>query len=310
MSYRPTSPRRVPFGRPLLGWWMFWGVRISERCDFRYRCRRLELMDLEFSYCLSFYLSIRWLVTNTMPKAAQYLLVFGGDNNSKKMKNALKVLNTLVILGSVAIIAVLSIELLSPTTILDQDDVLNSQLVVCVVFLADFFVRLWVSEHKWRYLKRNWVFLLVSVPYMNIVHYSGVELSAGLYFVLRLMPLVRGGYGIAVVISYLTRSKLTTLFLTYIVTIIATTYFASLVFYSLEKGVNSSVTDFGDALWWAFMDVTTVGSNIYATTSVGRVLSVVLAAAGMMMFPIFTVYITSHFSALTKSDAGGEKEKP
>lgn len=225
------------------------------------------------------------------------------------MKNALKVLNTLVILGSVAIIAVLSIELLSPTTILDEGDVLNFQLVVCGVFLADFFVRLWASEHKWRYLRRNWVFLLVSVPYMNIVHYSGVELSAGLYFVLRLMPLVRGGYGIAIVISYLTRSKLTTLFLTYIVTIIATTYFASLVFYSLEKGVNSSVTDFGDALWWAFMDVTTVGSNIYAVTSVGRVLSVVLAAAGMMMFPIFTVYITSHFSALTKSDAVRETEK-
>lgn len=40
------------------------------------------------------------------------------------------------------------------------------------------------------------------------------------------------------------------------------------------------------------MDVTTVGSNIYATTAVGKILSVVLAALGMMMFPIFTVYIT------------------
>ena len=53
------------------------------------------------------------------------------------------------------------------------------------------------------------------------------------------------------------------------------------------------VTDYGDALWWAFMDVTTVGSNIVAMTTTGRVLSVLLAALGMMMFPIFTVYITN-----------------
>ena len=43
----------------------------------------------------------------------------------------------------------------------------------------------------------------------------------------------------------------------------------------------------------AAMDATTVGSNIIAVTPVGRILSVVLAAIGMMMFPIFTVYITN-----------------
>ena len=53
------------------------------------------------------------------------------------------------------------------------------------------------------------------------------------------------------------------------------------------------VTDYWSALWWAFMDVTTVGSNIYAVTPTGKILSVVLAALGMMMFPIFTVYVTS-----------------
>ena len=73
----------------------------------------------------------------------------------------------------------------------------------------------------------------------------------------------------------------------------ATVYFASLAFFVMEHKVNSLVTDYGDALWWAFMDVTTVGSNIIAVTTTGRVLSVVLAALGMMMFPIFTVYITS-----------------
>lgn len=41
------------------------------------------------------------------------------------------------------------------------------------------------------------------------------------------------------------------------------------------------------------MDVTTVGSTYPAITVTDRVISVVLAALGMMMFPIFTVYVTS-----------------
>lgn len=73
----------------------------------------------------------------------------------------------------------------------------------------------------------------------------------------------------------------------------ATVYFASLIFFVLEHKVNPMVTDYWSALWWAFMDVTTVGSNIYAVTPTGKILSVVLAALGMMMFPIFTVYVTS-----------------
>ncbi|MDE5901588.1 MAG: potassium channel family protein, partial [Muribaculaceae bacterium] len=48
-----------------------------------------------------------------------------------------------------------------------------------------------------------------------------------------------------------------------------------------------------NALWWAAMDMTTVGSNIVAVTPVGMVLSVLLAALGMMLFPIFTVYVTN-----------------
>ena len=65
------------------------------------------------------------------------------------------------------------------------------------------------------------------------------------------------------------------------------------IFFVLEHKVNPMVTDYWSALWWAFMDVTTVGSNIYAVTPTGKILSVVLAALGMMMFPIFTVYVTS-----------------
>lgn len=83
--------------------------------------------------------------------------------------------------------------------------------------------------------------------------------------------------------------------ISYVLMIFALSYFASLVFYSLEHTINPMVTSYGKALWWAFMNVTTVGSNIVPKTATGEVLCVVLAAAGMMLFPIFTAYITARF---------------
>lgn len=101
------------------------------------------------------------------------------------------------------------------------------------------------------------------------------------------------GYALAIVVGWLTYNRASSLFVSYLTMLLATVYFASLAFFVLEHKVNPLVTDYGDALWWAFMDVTTVGSNIIAMTTTGRVLSVLLAALGMMMFPIFTVYITN-----------------
>ena len=119
------------------------------------------------------------------------------------------------------------------------------------------------------------------------------EAAEELSYFLRFVPLVRGGYALAIVVGWLSYNKASGLFVSYLTMLLATVYFSSLIFFVLEHKVNPLVANYGDALWWAFMDVTTVGSNISAITVTGRVLSVVLAALGMMMFPIFTVYVTS-----------------
>ena len=107
----------------------------------------------------------------------------------------------------------------------------------------------------------------------------------------------------AIVVGWLSSNRVSGLFTSYITMLMATVYFSSLIFFVLERGINPMVNDYGSALWWAFMDVTTVGSNIYAVTVTGKVLSVVLAALGMMMFPIFTVYVTSLVEKANKKKA-------
>lgn len=214
----------------------------------------------------------------------------------------LKIFNILVLIGSFAIITLLSIEAIISESIVSETFVLRFQAIVCAIFFMDYVVRFFESDRKLHFIATNILFLAVSIPYINIVHAMNISLTPLEHMLVRMMPLIRGGYGIIIMISWLTRSKIATLFASYIATIFATTYFASLLFYEVEKGVNSMVTNYWDSLWWACMDVTTVGSNIYAVTRTGQVLSVLLAASGMMMFPIFTAYITSRFQSQRAED--------
>lgn len=176
----------------------------------------------------------------------------------------------------------------------NQPSFIHEQLIICIVFLFDFFAEFFMSRKKGHYLLTHFVFFLVAIPYLYIIHSLGLDnVSPRAAYLLQFIPLVRGGYALAIVIGWFTSNRATGLFMTYIVTLFATLYFSSIVFYMFEQNVNSGVTDYWSALWWAAMDCTTVGSNIVAVTPVGRILSVVLAALGMMMFPIFTVYVTN-----------------
>jgi hypothetical protein len=170
---------------------------------------------------------------------------------------------------------------------------LRIQLWICIFFLSDFFFDLLLSEKKWRYLSTHFLFFVISIPYLNIIDYYDIHLSNEAKYFIRFIPLIRGGYALAIIVGRFTKSKVTGLFVSYLTMMLATVYFSSLLFFAIEPAVNPSVKSYSDSLWWAFMNVTTVGSDIYAVTIAGRILSVVLAALGMMMFPIFTVYITS-----------------
>lgn len=226
------------------------------------------------------------------------------------MKNIAKLLNVLVIMASVAIIVMMSIEVLAPDKTIKYSTIVHFHFAICMIFLADYVVRLLEAPNKWRFAWHNILFLLISVPYLSIMQWSGVELTKETELVIRYVPFIRAAYGFAIVLGYFTRSKITNLFFTYIVVILSTAYFASLVFYSVEKGVNVGITTYHDALWWAFMDLTTVGSNINAVTGIGRILAVVLAASGMMMFPIFTAFITSRFSNIFDRTLPPDVETP
>ncbi len=229
------------------------------------------------------------------------------DIKNKDLPIVLKILHFLVIITSLFLVVVVSLEMFQFIPGFPEKINLRLQLGICMVFLADFFVGLFLSKKKWHYFKTRFIFLLIAIPYLNIVAFSGANVDPHIYYFLKMIPLIRGGYALFVITSWLTNNKATSLFFTYLIMMLAMIYFCTLLFYTLEKDVNPNVKTIGDAMWWAFMDMTTVGSNIYAMTTGGKIMSVLLASFGMMMFPIFTVYITDR---VVKTKADPEKDKP
>ena len=192
-----------------------------------------------------------------------------------RKKGIYGILHVIILLLSLFLVISISIDTFKGIPFYEQSVYMEVQLWICALLATHF------------------IFLLVAIPYQNIIAYMGWTFSPEVTYMLRFIPLVRGGYAMAIVVGWLTYNRASGLFVSYLTMLLATVYFSSLAFYVMEHGSNPLVKGYGDALWWAFMDVTTVGSNIIAVTVTGRVLSVLLAALGMMMFPIFTVYVTS-----------------
>lgn len=210
-------------------------------------------------------------------------------------------LHMTVLVLSIFLIVSISIATFNDITYYNDPHFEIIQFWICILFLADFAAEWIMSEKKWHYLLTHFIFFLVSIPYGAIIHHFNLVFDPQISYLMRYIPLVRGGYALIMVVNWLTSSRATGLFVSYLLTLVASVYFMSLTFLVFEMPVNPGVNTYADALWWACMDMTTVGCNIQPVTYVGKVLAFMLAALGMMLFPIFTVYITSIIKSRNRS---------
>ncbi len=213
------------------------------------------------------------------------------------MKSAER-LNTLTLLASIALITALSIEIIpSKGHVVFSDGYLWTLFAVCIVYMADFFLRMASAASPSRYLRRNILILLLSIPYQNILHWAtGGAVGHDLSIVLSAVTLLRAFLALYMIVRWLVGSSVGRLFAAYIVTLVVFTYLSGLIFYEYEAPVNDRLDGFGNALWWAWMNVTTVGAAIFPVTVIGKVVCVLLPMLGMAMFPIFTVYVTDLYN--------------
>lgn len=211
--------------------------------------------------------------------------------------------STATLIAAVALLIALSYEILWGNRTNFSQGYMTLQLAVCVIFLLDFAVRISAEERKWRFLWRNILFLLLSIPYLNIVNWLEVPPPREWSIVLTTIPILRMLLAVYLVAQWVVKDGIKRLFAAYAFTLLLFTYLSALIFYDFEFGTNSGLLNFGDALWWAFMNMTTVGSSVIPITAIGKTLAVLLPLFGMLVLPLFTVYISNIFTQTKKNDA-------
>lgn len=219
-------------------------------------------------------------------------------------------LGVLKLAAGATLLVALSWEILAGDHTLLTPTYLTIQFLVCLVFLCDFFVRLWFAERKGLFFVRHLFFLLISVPYLNLFAWSGARMTHDWGILVGLVPMVRAFLAMFIIVQWMARGRrMRWLFTAYLFTVVVFTYLSALVFYDYEVFVNPKLHGFGNALWWAWMNVTTVGAAIFPVTAVGKVVCVLLPSLGMMFFPIFTTYILQEYASKRDSKENPDPEK-
>jgi voltage-gated potassium channel len=148
------------------------------------------------------------------------------------------------------------------------------------VFLADYVLRLFLAQHRWAFVRRNWV--------------DGVAVALPLLRPLRIISLVR----VARVLDRRLTSSLHGRVAAYVtLTASLVVFMASLAVYDAERGApDASITHYFDAVWWALTTITTVGyGDEYPVTGQGRLVAVLLMVGGIALLGVVTAAVASWF---------------
>lgn len=212
------------------------------------------------------------------------------------MKRSLipKISNLIVLLLSVILIVWISYDTLNKIDLLRDSSYMSFQFWMCMFFILDFFIGLHYADDRWHYFRNHLIFLFLSVPFLNILNHTNIELGSEALYFIRFIPLARGALAMAIVVRYLSSNTVSSVFFSYLVILATVCYFCSLILFDREYGVNPDVTNYGTALWWACMQMTTVGCYINPVTPAAKVVEVILPICGTVMFPLFTVYFTNY----------------
>lgn len=195
----------------------------------------------------------------------------------------------LILLTSIAVLLVLAASLLMPLPteikrVLDVADV-----AICAVFMADFFLLLYLHVDRRRYLLTwGWLDFLSSIPLVDPFRWGRVAR------VVRLLRLFRGLRGSAGLLRRLFAHRRETTVAAIILTLLAVAVFSSVAILVAEEGSGSQIDTAEEAIWWTFTTMTTVGyGDLAPVTTLGRAVAVLTMFAGIGVFGAFTALIAS-----------------
>lgn len=161
---------------------------------------------------------------------------------------------------------------------------------ICVIFLTDFVIRFIKSEDKISFMKWGWIDLISSIPTFDLLRY-GRALR-----ILRVLRVIRAFRSTKNLVQFIFKNKAQGAFTSVGIIALLLVVFSAVAILQVETAPESNIKTAEDAIWWAYVTITTVGyGDRFPVTTEGRLIASVLMTAGVGLFGTFAGYISSLF---------------
>ena len=170
--------------------------------------------------------------------------------------------------------------------------------LIWVAFIAQFGLEFLIAPDKRLYLRKHWVTAVsLALPALRLLRLVRVARAARLARAARGVRLARllgainrGMRGLAVTFRRRGLGYLVVLTL-----VIAVTGAAGMYRFELDAPGGPGFANYGTALWWTAMLLTTMGSDYWPRTPEGRALCLLLAIYAFAVFGYVTAAIAAYF---------------
>jgi hypothetical protein len=195
----------------------------------------------------------------------------------------------------------------------------STDTLVCLLFLFDFarsYRRAAIKtvymfgERPGRTLPRGLFDLLGSIPAVGIFR------AFRIFRLARLARMVRASGSRGLALAFFKRRAESALYVIILASFVVLLLGSSLIAYVEPAAEGSNIKTGGDAFWWAFVTITTVGyGDRFPVTDAGRFVGMLTMAVGIGIFGVLTSFLSTLFlappdEAETKTDttAGAEPD--
>ncbi|MBD2561501.1 MULTISPECIES: ion transporter [Nostoc] len=182
-------------------------------------------------------------------------------------------------------------------------------ITIWIIFILDFLLKLAIAPHKFSYIKSNWLtaisLVLPALRTFRIIRVIRILRTTRAVRGLQLLRVMtRANRGMRVLGASISRRGFGYVVgLTMIVTLIGA---AGMYAFENEVPVESGLHNYGTALWWTAMLITTMGSEYWPKTPEGRLLCFFLALYAFAVFGYVTATLATFFIGRDADDDEAE----
>ncbi|MCC6133055.1 MAG: ion transporter [Acidobacteria bacterium] len=199
-------------------------------------------------------------------------------------------------------LVILGVQVLAPLDQKTEEILEYADNLICVFFLLDFLRSFYRAESKLRYMTTwGWLDLLSSIPAVDALRLGRTGR------ILRIVRVLRGIRSTKTLAEFIIRRRAEGAFLTASLVSLLLSIIAAIAVLHFENSPDANIKTPEDALWWAFVTVTTVGyGDRYPISTEGRLVASLLMTAGVGLFGTFSGFVASWFLKPEQKEDSGE----